>query len=141
VAQRVSRGVRLDEHVVARIETASRDSGFSSISAFMRAAIEGELGGRQSGRDDSAERIVASLDRVARELRGIRLGQQAMFAFLDAMAKTILTCVPEPPPDVRDQAVARAKARYDRFLKSVGMAMKGDSQAALKELSRNVQED
>jgi hypothetical protein len=127
--------------VLARIETASRDSGFSSTSAFMRAAIERELAGRQNGRDDSAERIVASLDRVARELRGIRLGQQAMFAFLDAMAKTILTCVPEPPPDVRDQAVARAKARYDRFLKSVGMAMKGDSQAALKELSRNVQED
>jgi hypothetical protein len=107
----------------------------------MRAAIERELAGRQNGHDDSAERIVASLDRVSRELRGIRLGQQAMFAFLDAMAKTILTCVPEPPPDVRDQAVARAKARYDRFLKSVGMAMKGDSQAALKELSRNVQED
>jgi hypothetical protein len=35
---------------------------------------------------------------------------------------------------VHDQAVARGKARYDRFLKSVGMAMVGDSQAAMAEL-------
>ena len=141
MGRRVSRGLRLDEHVMARIETASQNGGFSSTSAFMRAAIERELTVRQNDPDDSAQRIVASLDRVARELRGVRLGQQAMFAYLDALTKTILTCIPEPPPDVRDQAVARAKARYDRFLKSVGMGMKGDSQAALKELSRNVNED
>jgi hypothetical protein len=33
-----------------------------------------------------------------------------------------------------DQAVARGKARYDRFLKSVGIGMVGDSEAAMKEL-------
>ena len=35
---------------------------------------------------------------------------------------------------LHDQAVARGKARYDRFLKSVGMAIVGDSQAAMAEL-------
>jgi hypothetical protein len=50
------------------------------------------------------------------------------------LAKTFLTCVPEPPRDAHDQAVARGKARYDRFLKSVGIGM-GDSRAAMTELS------
>jgi hypothetical protein len=71
---------------------------------------------------------------MAREIRNLRMGQQALFAFVDVLAKTFLTCVPEPPRDVHDQAVVRGKARYDRFLKSVGMAMVGDSQAAMAEL-------
>jgi hypothetical protein len=57
-----------------------------------------------------------------------------LFAFVDVLAKTLLLCVPEPPREVHDQAVARGKARYDRFLKTVGMAMVGDSQAAMAEL-------
>jgi hypothetical protein len=64
-----------------------------------------------------------------------------LFAFVDSLAKTLLTCVPEPPPDSYNQAVARGKARYDRFLKSVGMGMAGDSQAALTELLRRVKEE
>jgi hypothetical protein len=71
---------------------------------------------------------------MGREIRNLRLGQQALFAFVDVLAKTLLTCVPEPPRDVYDQAVARGKARYDRFLKSVGIGMVGDSEAAMKEL-------
>ena len=108
--------------------------GFSSRSAFIRAAVERELAGRESGVDAAEQRIAASLDRMAREIRNLRLGQQALFAFVDVLVKTLLTCVPEPPRDVHDQAVARGKARYDRFLKSVGVGMVGDSGAAMKEL-------
>jgi hypothetical protein len=67
---------------------------------------------------------------MARETRNLRIGQQALFAFVDVLAKTFLTRVPEPPRDVH----ARGKIRYDTFLKSVGMAMVGDSQAAMAEL-------
>jgi hypothetical protein len=42
---------------------------------------------------------------------------------------------------VHNQAVALGKLRYDRFLKSVGMAMVGDSQAAMAELLGRSQED
>jgi hypothetical protein len=100
----------------------------------MREALERELAGRESGVDTAEQRIAASLDRMAREIRNLRIGQQALFAFVDVLAKTFLTCVPEPPRDVHDQAVALGKYRYDRFLKSVGMAMVGDSQAAMAEL-------
>ena len=117
-----------------RIEAATKKGGFSSPSAFMREAIERELAGRESGVDAAEQRIAASLDRMAREIRNLRIGQQALFAFVDVLAKTFLTCVPEPPRDVHDQAVALGKLSYDRFLKSVGMAMVGDSQAAMAEL-------
>ena len=84
--------------------------------------------------DEAEHRIAASLDRMAREIRNLRIGQQALFAFVDVLAKTFLTGVPKPPRDVHEQAVARGKMRYERFLKNVGMAMVGDSQAAMAEL-------
>ena len=56
----------------------------------------------------------------AREIRGVKLGQQALFAFVDSLVNILLTCIPEPSRDTYDQAVARGKFRYDRFLKSVG---------------------
>ena len=62
------------------------------------------------------------------------LAQQALFAFVDSLVKTLLTCIAEPPSDARDQAVAQGKFRYNRFLKSVGAAMAGDSKAAMVEL-------
>jgi hypothetical protein len=137
----VCRGLRIDGLLIGRIESAARDGGFSSPTAFMRAAIERELAGRESGVDAAEERIAASLDRLAREIRGVKLGQQALFAFVDSLVKTLLTCVAEPPRDAYDQAVARGKARYDRFLKSVGAGMAGDSQAAMTELLKRGEEN
>jgi len=130
----VTRGLRYDAELGKRIEAATQRGGFACSSAFIRAAIERELVGRESCVDAAEQRIAASLDRMSREIRNLRIGQQALFAFVDVFAKTFLTCVAEPPREVQDQAVARGKARYDRFLKSVGMSMVGDSQAAMAEL-------
>ena len=47
--------------------------------------------------------------------------------------------IPEPPTDARPQAVARAKERYDRMLKSVAKAMAGDAQAAIQDLAAHVE--
>jgi Arc/MetJ-type ribon-helix-helix transcriptional regulator len=134
------RAARLEPELNKRVERATREGGFSNPSTFMRAAIERELTGRESGVDAAEERIAASLDRVAREIRAVKLGQQALFAFVDSLVKTLLTCVAEPPRDAYDQAVARGKARYDRFLKSVGAGMAGDSQAAMTELLKRGEE-
>jgi len=128
------RGIRLDEPLIARVERAAREGGFSNPSAFIRAAIQRELAGRESEVEAAEDRIAASLDRLGREIRSIKLAQQALFAFVDSLVKTLLTCIAEPPSDTREQAVAQGKFRYDRFLKSVGAAMAGDSKAALTEL-------
>jgi len=75
------------------------------------------------------------------EIRKVRRVQQAAFAFADAQIKMLLTCVAEPPREVHDQAVARGKLRYDRFLKSVGMGMVGDSTAAIRDLLNRAEEE
>jgi hypothetical protein len=136
----VTRGLRINALLIERIERAAKDSGFSSPTAFMRAAIERELAGRESGVDAAEDRLAASLDRLSREIRGINLAQHALFAFVDSLVKTLLTCIAEPPRDAYDQAVARGKLRYDRFLKSVGAGMAGDSQAAMRELVKRGEE-
>jgi Arc/MetJ-type ribon-helix-helix transcriptional regulator len=99
----VTHGLRYNAELNNRIEAATKKGGFSSHSAFIRAAIERELAGRESGVDAAEQRIAASLDRMAREIRNLRMGQQALFAFVDVLAKTFLTCVPEPPRDVQEE--------------------------------------
>ena len=140
-AEVVSRGLRVNKVLAKRIEEAATKGGYPSASAFMRAAIERELAGRDAEVESAEKRIAASLERVARELRGVRIRQHAEFAFLDALVKTMLTHLPEMPRDAYDQAVARGKARYERFLKSVGMGMNGDSQFAIQELMKRVEDE
>ena len=60
--------------------------------------------------------------------------QQALFAFVDSLAKVLLTCVPEPGGEAMEAAVARARGRHARLLKSAGQAMVGDSQVAMQDL-------
>lgn len=54
--------------------------------------------------------------------------------------KTFLTCVPEPPREVVGQSVARARFRYDRFVKSAGQAFASDSMSALEEWVNGTEE-
>jgi hypothetical protein len=49
--------------------------------------------------------------------------QEALFAYVDTLTKTLLTGVPEPPAEAKAQAVARAKERYDRLLKQPSLAL------------------
>ena len=90
----------------------------------MRAGSSGPLSntsfvGRESGLESAEARTAANLDALRREVRGLKLAQQALFAFTDALAKTLLTCLTEPPRDAYDQAIARDRLRYDCFLKTV----------------------
>ncbi len=75
------------------------------------------------------------------EIGKVRRVQQAAFAFADAQVKMLLTCLAEPPKEVYDQALARGRLRYDRFLKSVGMGLAGDSASAMKELLSRAEEE
>jgi Arc/MetJ-type ribon-helix-helix transcriptional regulator len=117
-----------------RVELAAKKHGFANSSAFIRDAIQRSVSAQESATEAAEQRIAASIDRAIGEIRKVRRVQQAAFAFADAQIKMLLTCVAEPPKDVYDQAIARGKLRYDRFLKSVGMGMVGDSDDAIKDL-------
>lgn len=117
-----------------RIEQSVKTKGYETPSALIRAAIRSELHGRPE-LTGTEERIAGGLERVSRDVVRLARCQQAPFALLDALAKTILTCVPEPPPDARPQAIARAKERYDRLIKTAARTITGDARAALQDLS------
>jgi len=131
------RTIRLSDKALKEIESVVRQRGFDSPSAFIRYAVEQELSSRQDGLTGAEERLAASIEQVRRDMFRLMRVQQALFAYLDTLAKTILTCVPEPPTDAKPQAVARARERYDRLLKSAGRAMVGDAKLAMQDLVTN----
>lgn len=133
------RAIRFSEKAMKEIEGAAQQRGFASSSAFIRYAVEQELSGRQDGLIGAEERLAASIEQVRRDLFRSMRAQQALFAYLDTLAKTILTCIPEPPADAKPQAVARARERYDLLLKTTGRAMVGDSRLAMQDLVANVE--
>jgi Arc/MetJ-type ribon-helix-helix transcriptional regulator len=133
------RTIRFSEQTEKAIEAASQQRGFASSSAFIRYAVEQELTGREDDLTGAEERLAGSIEAVRRDLFRVMRVQQALFAYLDTLAKTFLTCVPEPPADAKAQAVARAKERHDRLLKSAGRAMVGESKLAMHDLVEHVE--
>jgi predicted transcriptional regulator len=121
----IVRSVRLDADLNGRVEETAKERGFGSPSAFIREAIKRSVSEQETATNGVEERIAASINRAVAEIRKVRRAQQAAFAFADAEVKMLLTCIAEPPKDAYDQAVARGKLRYDRFLKSVGIGMVG----------------
>jgi Arc/MetJ-type ribon-helix-helix transcriptional regulator len=125
--------VRLSESEEKAVREAAKAKGYTSPSAFIRAAIRNEMNGPGEW-TEFEQRVASGIERTNEEVARIGRGQQAALALLDALTKTVLTCIPEPPPGARTQAVARARERYDRLIKSAGRAMAGDGQAAIREL-------
>jgi hypothetical protein len=97
---------------------AARLRDFASPSAFIRAAVEKELRGVDATLDDSGRRIAGSLERYSEQVRRVSTGQQALFAYMDALAKVILSTLPDTDEDTRQTAVARGKLRYSRRSRS-----------------------
>ena len=135
------RSIRFSETTGDHIDQAVKQGGFSSPTAFIRYAVQQQLTARAGHGSESGaeERLAANLDQLRREVVRLGRAQQALFAYLDTLGKTILTCMPEPPADARPQAVARAKERYDRMLKSAAKAMAGDAQTAIQDLAAHVE--
>lgn len=133
-ARRARIALRLSQEDRDDLQQVAKTRGYESPSALIRAAIRNELNSR-SELTNTEERIAGGFERLSRDIVRLARGQQALFALLDTLAKTILTCVPEPPPDARPQAIARAKDRYDRLMKSAGQSMSNGARTAMQDLT------
>jgi Arc/MetJ-type ribon-helix-helix transcriptional regulator len=129
--------IRLPDELAKQIRDTASERGFSSPRAFIRDAIRKELRTRDDGDHELEARIAATLERFGSELQKLGTIQQAQFALTDALAKVILTCLPEAPNDAADQARSRAMLRYDKFIKNVAASMVGSSRVALTNLVSN----
>jgi uncharacterized protein (DUF1778 family) len=130
-----TRGARIAVRVNAEdqheIEAAAKTRGYTSSSSFIRTAIRNEL----HGRDELVGiegRITGSFERLSEEILRLSRAVQALFALVEALSKTVLTCLPEPPAEARPQAIALARERYHRLLQSAAAAISGDSRAAME---------
>src|SRR5689334_3859317 len=126
--------LKLSAEQAAMVKRVAQASGFRSPSAYIRAVLTRNLSESKSDRSEQEVFVAASIDRLSKEIRGLHTGQQALFATIDSLTRLFLTCVPEPPAEVLDQAKRRAKLRYDRFLVSVAQNMTTDTRATLGEL-------
>jgi Arc/MetJ-type ribon-helix-helix transcriptional regulator len=129
--------IRLTRDEEQQLRAGVKRRGYATTSALIREAIWKELGGREESGSDAELRMAATMERLERDIgRSVR-GQQALFAVVDTLVKTFLTCVSEPPQEGMPQSVARARDRYARFVKSAGQAMVGDGQTAIEELMKH----
>mgnify|MGYP002402280541 CR=1 FL=1 len=127
--------IRISKELYDELRKTAGRRGFPSVNRFVRAIVDAELRHGESALDRTEQNIAATIDRLAKEVRTLHTSQQASFALTDSLARLFLTCVPEPPREVLDQARRHAKLRYERFLRSVAQNMTTDSRAALAELS------
>ena len=109
------RTIRFSETTLEQIQQAAQKKGFGSIAAMIRYAVDQEL----STADGVEQRIAATLDRIQSDLSRVQRAQQTLFAFVDTLAKTLLTGLPEQS----STSSARGKDRYERFLKSAAATM------------------
>ena len=104
--------IRLTADIDERVQSTAKQEGYANPSAFLRAAIAHELSGREETIIGAEERLAASMEQIRREIFRNGRAQQALFAFVDSLAKVLLTCVPEPGGEAMESAVARARGRH-----------------------------
>ena len=126
--------IRLPNPIHKRLAAEARKRGYPTASALIRAAIENELEGREAALDATEQRIAGTLERLGKEIRRVDTAQHAQFALVDALARIILLCIPEPPAEVHSQALANAKQRHHKLLRAAALNMRGDARTALANL-------
>ena len=135
------RSLRLTDEQYADVTKAASAAGYPSASAFMRESVL-----RAARHDDTASelsaiesRMAASLDVMGKRIRALHNAMQMQLAFQDATAKLLLTCLPEPPPEVLEAAKARARQRYDKLMRAVANDMTGDVAGVASELAKRAE--
>ena len=96
---------------VVRRRFGFRKKGFTST-AIIRHAVEQALG---DGEEVVERRISTAIEQIQDDLLRMQRVNQTLFAFVDTLAKALLTGLPEQS----SASVARGRERYELFLKSV----------------------
>jgi phosphoenolpyruvate carboxylase len=125
--------VRLSPSFQEEVSQAATEKGYATSSAFIRATVHSALNGRNP-LVTAEEKTAAALERIRHDIQRLEKAQQAAFALLDALVKTVLTCIPGPPTEVRRQAVVLAKERYEALLRTAANGMRAESRTTMRGL-------
>jgi hypothetical protein len=105
------RTIRFSETTIKQIRQTARKKGFTST-AIIRLAVEQALG---DGEEVVERRVITAIEQIQNDLLRMQRVNQTLFAFVDTLAKALLTGLPEQS----SASVARGRERYELFLKSV----------------------
>jgi hypothetical protein len=126
--------VRLDDKLYGRLANAAKGRN-CRVSQLVRDVLAmGLQDGDASALVAAEERISATLDRFARDIRKLHTADQALYAGFDTFMRIFLTCIPDPPADTLTAAKVQGHQRYKNYLQNVARNMNGDARAALTEL-------
>jgi hypothetical protein len=127
--------VRVDDKLYSRLAEAARGRNCRISQLVREILVVGLEDGRASALVAAEERIAATLDRFARDLRKLHTADQAIYAGFDTFMRIFLTCIPEPPSDTLMSAKRHGQQRYKNYLLNVARNVNGDARAALTELA------
>jgi len=116
--------IRFPEKRVREIRATAKQRAFSSPTALIRHAVEREL----IGDDNAEQRIATALDQIHVDLERLCKDLQTLFAFVDALAKAVLTALPAQT----STSVNKARERYESFLKSAAASLTDGVPPALR---------
>jgi hypothetical protein len=124
------------EEFRTKVRTAAKDRGFRTEQAFILAACESELKRdvRTDANSQMEARLIASMQRMAKEFQALFTLVHAQFALTNSLLQYVLTCTIEPPEEVLPAARARARLRYAKILRLAGQEVATRNKATLEEV-------
>ena len=124
------------EEFRAKVRTAAQDRGFRTEQAFILAACENELkrDDRTDANSQMEARLIASMQKVAKEFQALFTLVHAQFALTNSLLQYVLTCTLEPPEELLPAARARARLRYAKILRLAGQEVATRNKATLEEV-------
>jgi len=124
------------EEFRAKVRTAAQDRGFRTEQAFILAACENEMkrDGRTDANSQMEARLIASMQKVAKEFQALFTLVHAQFALTNSLLQYVLTCTIEPPEEVLPAARARARLRYAKILRLAGQEVATRNKATLEQV-------
>ena len=119
-----------------KVRTAAKDRGFRTEQAFILAACENELkrDARTDANSQMEARLIASMQKVAREFQALFTLVHAQFALTNSLLQYVLTCTIEPPEELLPAARARARLRYSKILRLAAQEVATRNKATLEEV-------
>jgi hypothetical protein len=79
--------IKITPELFKELKAAAEARGFASANAFIRAAITSELRSGETALDRTEQNLVATIDRLTREVRSLQTAQQGLFALTDALVR------------------------------------------------------
>lgn len=129
--------VRFDEEPAQRLQELSKARGCSKID-LIRQALDAFLKAdeRNTYLDELEARLAATINRLQRDMAGMRNDQQFMFSYLDQMTRFILFVSPEILQDQKEARKLMASARYKKLIEHTVGGMSGKRSAVGKNLEQ-----